>query len=370
MPSRVRQRQEMFNVVPVRMAVADFLACVEVKRLRPKTQDEYGWILMLFADWCGRHSMSQNKTDGTWSVVPVKEHRNAIMLHRIDAQVVHLFLEYIKRTSKPSKADQEELSSYTLNQHVKNIKRFLNWCMLDELYSTHVKALTVQRIKKPKIEATVMEVFSEDDIDRLFAACDKERYEHLRLRDRAMLALLLDTGIRANELVTLTIGNTSLDTRDPYIRVFGKGQKWGEVGMGEKTRRILQRYIRQFREPTIEATIEKELRKLPPRAAQESKKQALRDARLFVNRAAQPLTVSGLHQIIERLGVWSGIKDVRCSPHTFRHTFSVLFMRNGGDIYQLSKLLRHSSVKVTELYLKALRQAEARRGAKSVMDNL
>jgi integrase/recombinase XerD len=45
-------------------------------------------------------------------------------------------------------------------------------------------------------------------------------------------------------------------------------------------------------------------------------------------------------------------------------------MRNGGDIYTLSKLLRHSSVKVTEEYLKSLRQSEARKGAKSVLDNL
>lgn len=53
-----------------------------------------------------------------------------------------------------------------------------------------------------------------------------------------------------------------------------------------------------------------------------------------------------------------------------RHTFAAMFIRNGGDIYALSKILRHSSVKVTEEYLKSIQQWEARKTSKSVLDNL
>ena len=197
-----------------------------------------------------------------------------------------------------------------------------------------------------------------------------KRSEHLQLRDLAILAVLLDTGIRATELVTLTIGHVHVEAQDAYIRVFGKGSKWGEVGLGEEARRTVKKYLRMFREPTIDYALQAELAKLPPRQQQQVKKQRTQEQRLFVNRAGQPLTKSGLHQIIARLGEWAGIEGVRCSPHTFRHTFSVNFIRQGGDIYRLSKLLRHTSVKVTENYLKSLQQTEARKGAKSVLDNL
>src|SRR5581483_10399578 len=234
----------------------------------------------------------------------------------------------------------------------------------------HVLAVTVQRIQKPKIEETIIEVFTEADIEALFDACHREQSEHLAVRDTAIVSLLLDTGIRATECCTLTIGNVDLNPKDSHIRVLGKGRRWGEVGFGEQTRRSMQKYLRMFREPTIEYRIADKLKKLPVRAAQQTKRQLMADERFFVNRAGEPLTRTGLHQLIERLGEWAGIEGVRCAPHDFRHTFSVFFMRNGGDIYQLSRILRHSSVKVTEEYLKALRQAEARRGAKSVLDNL
>lgn len=366
----VRQRKEADNIVFVRDAVLDFLADADVKRLAPGTQAEYKMVLDEFAEWCARNSLTQDKQNSVWNVTPVRPHHDAILLHKVNAQVVHLFLEHVGETHTPSRNDSTKLSDHTYTLYVKDIKRFLNWCVLDDMYSQHVTAITVQRIKKPKIEETIIEVFTEADIEALFDACHKEQSEHLEVRDTAIISLLLDTGIRATECCTLTIGNVDLNPKDAHIRIFGKGKKWGEVGFGEQTRRSMQKYLRQFREPTIEHRIADHLRKLPVRQAQQTKRQAMADERFFVNRSGNPLTRGGLQQIIERLGDWAGIEGVRCAPHDFRHTFSVMFMRNGGDIYQLSRILRHSSVKVTEEYLKALQQAEARRGAKSVLDNM
>jgi integrase/recombinase XerD len=74
--------------------------------------------------------------------------------------------------------------------------------------------------------------------------------------------------------------------------------------------------------------------------------------------------------MVALLGELAEIKGVRCSPHTFRHTFAAMYMRNGGNIYTLSKLLRHSSVKTTETYLQSTRQYEARHHGQSVVDKL
>jgi integrase/recombinase XerD len=368
--SKIKHRKEADNTVYVRDAVLDFLASADVKRLTPGTQTEYKKNLLEFAEWCGSYSLVQDRQNSIWSVVPVRAHRDPILLHKVNAQVVHLFLEHVGETHTPSRNGSEKLSDHTYTQYVKDIKRFLNWCLLDDMYSEHVLAITVQRIKKPKVEETIIEVFTEADIEALFDACHKEVSEHLEMRDTAIVSLLLDTGIRASELCGLTIGNTTLDVKDPHIKILGKGKHWGEVGFGEQTRRVMQKYLRQFREPTIEHKIAAQLRKLPARQAQQTKRQAMADERFFVNRSGNPLTRGGLQQIIERLCGWAEIEGVRGCPHDFRHYFAKRFMEQGGNIYQLSKILRHSSVRVTEEYLKALRQSEARKGAMSILDNL
>ena len=90
---------------------------------------------------------------------------------------------------------------------------------------------------------------------------------------------------------------------------------------------------------------------------------------MFLNRYGRPLTVSGIDQLLERLNGWARVQGVRVSAHTFRHTFAINYLKNGGDIYRLSRLLGHTSVQVTEGYLRAFKQHEARQGV-SVLDRM
>jgi integrase/recombinase XerD len=374
--AKARQRKETEIIYSVQDAVKDFLASAEVKSLAKSTKDEYTYVLGVFAKWCGEHSIVQNRDHRTWSAPLADEDHPPIFLSRVNDQVVSLFLGYLQATHKPSRKDSTELSSATLVLFVKDIKRLLNWCLMDDLYSKHVMARTVSKIKKPELQETIKPTFSDEQIDALFGACKKEVSEHLRMRDKAILSVLLDSGLRVTELCTLTIGNVFLDPKDAYVRILGKGPnggKWGEVGMGDKARKAVQKYIRQFREPTIEYELEQDdkYRLLSEREKQKRKRQYINQQCLIVSRTCEPLSRGGLLQLIVRLGEWAGIpEDQACHPHIFRHTFSRLFMENGGDIYVLSRLLRHTSVKVTELYLKSLGLSFARKNAKSVLDSL
>ncbi|WP_161977353.1 tyrosine-type recombinase/integrase [Dictyobacter kobayashii] len=74
------------------------------------------------------------------------------------------------------------------------------------------------------------------------------------------------------------------------------------------------------------------------------------------------LTIYGVEQMLEEVEKRSGITGVRVSPHTFRHTFARMFLENGGEVYKLSLILGHSSVLVTENYLKDFVSREARQG--------
>ncbi|BCL83194.1 tyrosine recombinase XerC [Ktedonobacteria bacterium brp13] len=362
--------------IPVRDAVNDFLNDPKKKRLEETTRAEHVQRLGVFATWCAEHCVLR-KTDGKtqrqkWVELPVTGDLSPVYLHHINDQVIDVFLDHLKETHTPSKKHAEELSSYTLAGYTRVIKTFLNWCVLDEQYCEHIKAITVKRIEKPQVIEEIIEVFSLEDLDALFAACSKEESEHLQMRDKAILAILLDAGLRVSELCTLTIGNVCLDPKDAHVKIFGKGRKWGEVPLGEKSRRNIQKYLRTFREPTIEYAVAQQNKNTPDRQLTQLIKREMDKSTLIVGRSGKPMTRSGVHTLIERLGQWAGIDDfaIRCSPHTFRHTFAYYFMRNGGDIYQLSRLLRHSSVKTTEIYLKSLKPHDVRQGAQSVLDNL
>lgn len=366
--SKIKQRQTL-DGISVKEAVQDYLQCAHVKELSNDTQIEYNYELGEFAQWCVMHTMIQDKARA-WIAVEITEEsdESPILLHMINDQAIHLFIEHVKATHTPKKGST--MSTYTLAGYVRVIKSFLNWCLLDQEYSKQIQYSAVNRIKKPQVIKVIIEPFSPAQIKALFEACQREESEHLQLRDEAMIAILLDSGLRAEELVTLTIGDLSTDPRDAYVRVLGKGQKWGEVGLGERARKAVEKYIKDFRVPTITHELKQAHPNVSPVQLKQLLKKELPNRTVFMNRYAAQMQANGLYQLFRRLGRWAGIQGVRCSPHTCRHTFAYLYMKNGGDIYILSKLLRHSSVKVTEEYLKALMQSEARHNAKSVLDNL
>ncbi len=363
MPKKIKKRDESEGVF-VQEVVVDYLDSPHVKGLSPRTQEEYRQELTIFAEWCQCHEIASGSSrnglkDG-----------NGLLLHQIDQYAVSAFLDDLKANHKPAKKTRQEISTYTLAGYVRVIKSFLNWCLLEPEYGKYTSSAVIQRIENPKVVEVIIETFSPDQIQALFKACDKEESEHLQMRDRAMLAVLLDCGLRSTELTTLTIGNVSLDTKDAYVKVLGKGNKWGEVGLGDQARKHVHKYIRMFRIPTIEYLVSEKHKNLSERQLKQISLEVAQTSLVFVNRSGEQLTKSGLWRIIDRLGEWSGVEGVRCSPHTFRHTFARMFIQNGGDIYKLSKLLRHSSVSVTEQYLKSLQQSEARKGAQSVLDSL
>lgn len=291
-------------------------ACLD---LSPKTQRWYTDKLTVFRAWA--------------------EEQGTTELEEITPATVRHFLAYLRTT--PSARTGKLLSTYTTHGYVQVIKGFLAWCAREELIGERV----AKRIDLPRVETKVIETFTTTQLKRLFAVTGKEMTVALAARDRAILCVLLDTGIRANELCSLTLDNLHISPTDAYMKVYGKGRKEREVGLGHESRASLHRYIVRHRDAPEE------------------------ERHVFLSRKRQPLTVSGLDQIIYRLAEWAGIEGVRCSAHTFRHTYAVNYLAAGGDVYKLSRLLGHTSVSVTENYLRAFRSRDARKGL-SVVDSM
>jgi site-specific recombinase XerD len=292
-----------------------------ISSLSPKTQEWYIQKLGVFSRWCSQEQVA---------------------LEGLRANHVRRFMDFLCNMAQPP------LSTYTLHGYAQVIKGFLRWCAEEELPDLDSSTLqrVADRVELPKVDVKVIDVFTQDHIHRLLRACDQEYNGELRQRDRAIISMLLDTGIRAGELVGLRLEDTHLTVgSDSYLRVFGKGRKQREVGLGRTASAALHRYIARYRGRGAEGVV-------------------------FLNRAGEPLTVDGLGQLIRRLGDWGRVSGVRCSPHTFRHTYAVRFLEAGGELYALSRLLGHSSVAVTENYLRAFQARAARKGGISVLDQL
>jgi integrase/recombinase XerD len=155
-------------------------------------------------------------------------------------------------------------------------------------------------------------------------------------RDVAILSMLLNCGIRASELTGLKIEDVHFEgERGSWIKVFGKGRKERIVPLGNKTALTLRRYLRE-RPETEEPYV-------------------------FLSTHKHRLSLRGLESIFRRFG--SDLQSVRCSPHTCRHSYSMAHVAEGTNPYVLSKTLGHSSISITEHYLRGISSEEIRRQA-------
>jgi integrase/recombinase XerD len=72
---------------------------------------------------------------------------------------------------------------------------------------------------------------------------------------------------------------------------------------------------------------------------------------VFINNENKHMTANAVKNVFKRLKTIMNFNDVRLSAHTFRHTFAHRFLMNGGDVFTLQKMLRHSNLKMTEKYI-------------------
>jgi len=303
----------------IRAAVAEYRS--DHKRFSDATQRNVKVRLALFAQWCEGRELT---------------------LETLSARHIRAFLDDV---GKRPGMKTEQVRRSTVVAYGQTVKAFITWLSKEEEFEDIVSPTIATRVALPTVENEVIEVFSSEQIEALLKACEKQPYPE---RDKALIAVLLDTGGRASELVGLTLDRVWLDADESYLKVMGKGRKEREIPLGKTARIALHRYITRYRKPVTS-----------------------QEQHVFLNgQNGKPLTRSGLNQIVTKIGREATIKGVRCSPHTFRHTFACLYLLNGGDVYKLSRLMGHTSVQITERYLQAIKTKQIRQENHSVLDRL
>jgi integrase/recombinase XerD len=180
----------------------------------------------------------------------------------------------------------------------------------------------IEEIKKR--ESPEIVPFSDEQIRLLLG--QPNRITFAGFRDWVIMQVLLDTGIRLEELCNLKVSSVDLK-HNSIIVVRGKGSKTRIVVFGVTTKKALMKYMTKVGLKNPEEY-------------------------LFLNQDGGQLKNRTVQENIANYGYKAGLKGVRCSPHTFRHTFAKNFLMSDGDPYVLRDLLGHSTMNTVTIYLR------------------
>lgn len=220
-----------------------------------------------------------------------------------------------------------DLGSISIQSYVRAVRAFLNWLYEEDLIETNI----CSRFKLPKAQRKVIDVLSDEEIREVYFAL--EGTDPIKLRNRLVVSIFLDCGLRLNELVGLKLADIHYSER--YFIVNGKGNKQRIVPYGEVVERCLQEYLiwrktQQYRNTVSDALI--------------IKVSTLSDMWMY-----ESCTEDTIKQFFRKLRKRCGIE--RLHPHLLRHTFATRYLENGGNIFALQAILGHTSLEMVKRYL-------------------
>jgi len=279
----------------------------------------------------------------------VKDYKNSFRIFMAYLENDPVFEEITSHKVQEFLASRQGVTNRTLLHYYAALAAMWTWAVKERIVTQNI----VHAITPPKSEQREIMPFTEAEFKALLSAGvrskaydrpGKRKSDHAVLhpeRIRAMLLMMLDTGLRVGELTGLKLHQ--VDHRNHRVQVLGKGALERSVPFSPRTAQALWRYLstRPDAEPTDH---------------------------LFTTVSNRKIDSTQLNKSLKTLAKKAGVKDVH--PHRFRHTFAIQYLRNGGDPYTLQKLLGHSTLDMVKRYL-ALAQIDLDKAHKraSPVDN-
>jgi integrase/recombinase XerD len=205
----------------------------------------------------------------------------------------------------------------TINTRLRAVRAFFNYLYREKMIAENIGA----DIKLRKAKKEVVETFSREQVQELLRQPNQATFTGFR--DYTILLLLLETGIRVRELTEITVKDIRWE--DGQILINGKGFKERLVPIQATMKRQLRKYIAIRGDTHTPA--------------------------LFVTIDNTPLTIRQVQNRVSKYGRMADVKNVRCSPHTLRHTFAKMSVQNGADVFTLQKVLGHTSLEMVRNYV-------------------
>jgi integrase/recombinase XerD len=244
------------------------------------------------------------------------------------------FTLYLREDYVPHRLNGDTSSYKTIT--MRNV-----WCAIRSLFGWANEELGIERpdlaLKMPKVSYPEIQPFSKEDLDKIMKAAiyaptitveGKKPYRRKHqngYRNKAIILVLLDTGMRVSECAGLRVKDINFENGEVFVRPINAASKNKSrtLRLGTSASKAVWRYLS-----------ERDL-ELP-------------DDPLFLTNDNHPITRGAIGQILKRIGKNAGVSKVH--PHRFRHTFALQFLRNGGDVFTLQHALGHTDWAMTRHY--------------------
>lgn len=293
--------------------VDDFICYCEAKNLSKKSYGSYEQTLRLLVQYLkNTYEITEAKQ------VREKHLREYIKYLQERGKYSVVANERTKAINFPEKREDygKKVEISTINNYIRNIKVFFNY-MYESRYITENP---VARIKEIKCARKVVGYLDDSSMNKLLKFFDLSKFHEYR--DYTIAQLIFDTGMRITE--TLLIKETDIDFTKRTILLLAentKGKKDRYVFFSQEMAKQLKKWL-QYKDRYRQSDY------------------------LFCTHKGKPLNASNYETNFKKYGERIGQKEIH--PHMLRNNFAKRFLMQGGDIYTLSRILGHSSVKVTE----------------------
>ncbi|MDU1053423.1 tyrosine-type recombinase/integrase [Clostridium baratii] len=303
-----------------------------------KSKRSYAAYIQDFIDYCSLKGLSEKTIKSYYQSLTLftkylEEEKEILDINKVNKNVVEEYIQFTKERGKYSFIANEkdlntnyqdkrkdigkEISVSTLNNYLRNIKVFFNWLYDNEL----IKFNNVTKAKFIKEKRKVKDQLTDEEYKKLINKIDISKFSEYR--DYIIINLIMDTGMRLSECLSITINDIDLVRRTILLSAeVTKGKKDRFVFYSERMAKLINRWVK-FKDALKESDL------------------------LFPTQRNTILTASNFEKNFRVYRERARIRK-NITPHTLRNNFGRRFLLNGGDIFMLSKILGHSSVTVTE----------------------
>ncbi len=225
-------------------------------------------------------------------------------------------------------------SERTIQTYARSARAFFHWLIRQGTLQDN----PFDRVVFPKVGKPLIQTITDEEFERLLLACAAPNEhgafaERAAIRNRAILWVFYDAGIRVSELINLRVKD--LDRKHGIITVTGKGSKERRIALGQNCLRNVLYYLDRHR----------------PDEEELADWGSLGEDHLFLAESRRPLTKNGITLLFSRLKKRAAITGKRISPHIFRHTFAIRYLILGNDPFSLQELLGHEDMATVRAYM-------------------
>ncbi len=257
--------------------------------------------------------------------------RGIILVGEVEASDINAWFAHMRKSpgghGKPR-------SERTIQTYARSARAFFHWLVRRET----IRANPFDRVTFPKVGKPLIQTIDVDEFERLLLACAPPNEtgpiaERAAVRNRAILWVLYDMGIRVSELCGLRLSD--FDRKHGILTVKGKGSKERRIALGNNCLRNLLYYLDKHR----------------PDEEELAEWGSAGEDHLFLSETRLPLTKNGVTLLFKRLRERAGITGKRVSPHILRHSFAIRYLVLGSDPFSLQELLGHEDMTTVKNYM-------------------